>query len=103
MNQDLTVERKKDGTTLFVAPKGFINVMTADIFGEALEDLEGIEKVIIDFKETEYITSAGLRCMMAVLQYTDENGGEVIIRNADSEITEILNMTGMVDLLVMEE
>lgn len=53
------------------------------------------EKLVIDIKELEYISSAGLRVFLKI----KKNGTNLEIINASSEVYEIFEVTGFVEIL----
>jgi len=92
----------KNDKELTVLVSGRLDTLTSPELEEKLEDsLEGIEKLIFDFKELEYISSAGLRMMLTAMQIMDEQG-EMVVRNVNDEIMDIFNVTGFIDDLNVE-
>lgn len=92
----------KNDKELTVLVSGRLDTLTSPELEEKLEDsLEGIEKLIFDFKELEYISSAGLRMMLTAMQIMDEQG-EMVVRNVNNEIMDIFNVTGFIDDLNVE-
>ena len=59
----------------------------------ALYDVEG-KDIIIDCTALDYISSAGLRIFLGVLQNADEKGGHVYIRNINDKVRNIFAITG---------
>ena len=61
------------------------------IFLRALR--ESVTKVTFDFKELEYISSAGLRVLVLTAQKMGETG-EIVIKNVNNDIMGIFEATG---------
>ena len=98
----MNYEMIKNDKELTVLVSGRLDTLTSPELEEKLEDsLEGIEKLIFDFKELEYISSAGLRMMLTAMQIMDEQG-EMVVRNVNDEIMDIFNVTGFIDDLNVE-
>ena len=58
-----------------------------------LNDVEG-KDVIIDCTELEYISSAGLRIFLGLLQNVEEKGGHVYIKGINENVRTIFTITG---------
>ena len=90
-----------DGNTLLVAPQGKIDSFNAPTFQDAvMKELPGKTSVIFDFGNLEYISSAGLRVLLAAKK--NLGGGEVYVRNAPPAIQEILTVTRLAQFVVVE-
>ena len=98
----MNVDMKRNGTELTVAVEGRIDTLTAPDLEEQLEpELEDVERLIFDFAELKYISSAGLRVLLSSMKVMDEQG-EMIVRNVNSDIMDIFEVTGFADLLNIE-
>lgn len=58
-----------------------------------LNDIEG-KDIIIDCTGLEYISSAGLRIFLGILQSAEEKNGHVYIRNINDKVRAIFAITG---------
>lgn len=93
-----SLEEKK----LFVEIAGRLDTTTAPELEEALaEGLEEVEELVLDFKELEYISSAGLRVLLA-LQKKMNVQGSMVVQNVNSTIMEVFELTGFVDILTIQ-
>lgn len=63
--------------------------------------LEGIKKLIFDFSDLDYISSAGLRVVLSSMKSVDSDG-ETILRGAKSNIIEVFELTGLINYLKIE-
>ena len=74
--------------------------MTLD---EKLNDLpEEVRSICFDFKDLEYIASAGLRILFWAVEYTDEKGGSMSVKNVSPEVREVFTITGFDELITIE-
>lgn len=62
-----------------------------------LNDVEG-KDIIIDCTELEYISSAGLRIFLGILQNQEEKGGHVYIQNINDSVRSIFAITGFINI-----
>lgn len=98
----MNITMNRNGTELTVAIEGRLDSLTSPELEEQLElALEGIEKLIFDFAELRYISSAGLRVILTTLQIMEEQG-EMIVRNVSSDVMDVFEVTGLVDDLTIE-
>lgn len=86
---------KKENGTLYVSISGRLDTVTSQELKEKLEN-EGYENVDIDldFKDVEYISSAGLRLLLALQRQVMETDNKLVIRNVNKVVTEIFSVAG---------
>ena len=81
---------------------GRLDTTTApQLEGELKNGLDGVESLVLDFKELEYLSSAGLRILLAA-QKTMNKQGKMVIRNVNEVIQEVFEVTGFADILTIE-
>ena len=98
----MTIEKTKNGNELTVALTGRLDTTTApQLEAELKESLSGVEKLVLDFAALEYLSSAGLRVLLAA-QKTMNKQGEMIVKNVNETIAEIFEVTGLSDILTIE-
>lgn len=95
----MEIKKTLEGEKLAVAISGRLDTTTAPELEEALkESMDGISELVIDFTETEYISSAGLRVLLSA-QKTMNKQGSMIVTGVNDVIMEIFEVTGFVDIL----
>ncbi len=52
------------------------------------------QKLVIDCKELEYISSSGLRFFMQLKRNSEQRGGSIQIRNLNEDVEEIFRLSG---------
>ena len=98
----MTIEKNLNGTELTVTIAGRLDTTTAPELEASLkESFEGVTKLILDFAELEYLSSAGLRVLLASQKVMNKQG-EMVIRNVNETINEIFDVTGFIDILTIE-
>ena len=98
----MTIEKNLNGTELTVTIVGRLDTTTApDLEASLKESFEGVTKLILDFAELEYLSSAGLRVLLASQKVMNKQG-EMIIKNVNETINEIFEVTGFIDILTIE-
>ena len=98
----LNIERKIIKDKAYFALAGRMDTITAPEFEESLlESLEGVKELNLDFAELDYISSAGLRVLLAAMKIMNKQG-EMKICNVNETIMEIFDVTGFTDILTIE-
>ena len=98
----MTIEKNLNGTELTVAIIGRLDTTTApQLEAEFKQSINGVEKLVLDFAALEYLSSAGLRVLLAAQKVMNKQG-EMIIRNVNDTINEIFDVTGFIDILTIE-
>ena len=98
----MTIEKNLNGTELTVAITGRLDTTTApQLEAEFKQSITGVEKLVLDFASLEYLSSAGLRVLLAAQKVMNKQG-EMIIKNVNGTINEIFEVTGFIDVLTIE-
>ncbi len=97
----MTVTKQVSDKTLTVLLEGRLDTITAPDLEKELNDLTGVEHLILDFEKLNYISSAGLRVLLA-LQKRMSHQGDMLVRKVDPMVMEVLEMSGFVDILTIE-
>ena len=92
----------KDGAALAAALTGSLDTMTAPKLEDALKDLSGVEALTLDFAGLTYISSAGLRVLLALQKKMTSVNGTMVVRNVCDAIKEVFEMTGFDAILTVE-
>lgn len=98
----MTIEKNLNGAEVNVKVTGRLDTTTApELEAELKQSFGGITKLVLDFMELEYLSSAGLRVLLGA-QKTMDKQGEMIIKNVNETINEIFEVTGFIDILTIE-
>jgi anti-sigma B factor antagonist len=98
----MTIEKNLNGLELNVMVGGRLDTNTApQLEKEVKLNIVGVKTLILDFAELEYLSSAGLRVLLA-LQKSMNKQGQMIIRHVNETVNEIFELTGFIDILTIE-
>ena len=90
----LTTE--KNGTALTVHLSGELNTLTAsELSGLLNKELDGVKALILDFKECDYVSSAGLRVLLATFKKMKAAKGSMQLSNVGENFLDVLKNTGL--------
>ena len=97
----MEIRDNKQGTKLTVTVIGTLNTMTSPALGDYVSrNLDGIEELIFDFSQLEYITSSGLRVLLQA-QKTMNQQGKMSVAHVNDSIREVFELTGFLDILTI--
>ena len=97
----MKVTLDKNGSTLKVSVSGRLDTTTAPELEKTLgSQLEGIESLTLDFGDLAYISSAGLRVLLA-LQKKMNRQGQMVVTHVNDNIMEVFDVTGFLDVLTI--
>ena len=98
----MKILKKQDGTTLEIALEGRLDTITAPELDQELKNsLRGITELILDFENLEYLSSAGLRVLLAAHKQMTRQGS-MVVRNVSEIVQEVLEVTGFTSILTIE-
>ncbi len=85
-----------DGVTLIEA-SGRIDSMNADELGETLSDEieRGGRQVVLDLSKVSYMSSAGLRELVAAYRRLQDSAGDLRLAQPSSRVLDVLEMSGL--------
>lgn len=100
----MNIRKTKDGNEITLMLTGRLDTTTApQLETQIHESIEGAEKMILDFEELEYLSSAGLRVLLGAHKTFMKRGtGGLIIRHVNETIHEVFEITGFLDILNIE-
>lgn len=99
----MQIEKQQNGEVLTLIIEGRIDTITAPALeGELKHSVtDAVETLILDFTQVAYISSAGLRVLLAA-QKVMKRQGQMILRNVNDEVMEVFEVTGFADILTIE-
>lgn len=98
----MNIIKATEGTTLNLVLEGRLDTTTApQLEAELKGAVDGITELNMDFEKLEYLSSAGLRVILAA-QKTMNKQGKMVIRHVNETIREVFEVTGFIDILTIE-
>ena len=88
----MEIKKTVDNGKATFAIEGWLDTQTAPELGDALAELdESVAELEFDFAALEYVSSAGIRQIVAAYK---KMGGNLVLRNVSPEVREVLRLTG---------
>ena len=98
----MTIQKTLNGGTLSVALEGRLDTTTAPLLEAELKaSMDGITELELDFEKLEYLSSVGLRVLLAAQKVMNKQG-KMVIRHVNETIQEVFEITGFIDILTIE-
>lgn len=97
----MEIVKNLNGTALNIALAGRLDTTTAPALEAELGTvLTNVTELAFDFAQLEYISSAGLRVLLATQKVMNKQG-KMTIRNVSSDIAEVFEITGFSSILTI--
>lgn len=99
----MTITKNTENGVLTLVLEGRLDTNTApDLEKETSASLTAdVQTLILDLKDLEYISSAGLRVLLAAQKKMNKQGN-MVVKNANDMIMDVFQVTGFVDILTIE-
>ena len=93
---ELEMKTKKDGKNMEIILIGEINTNTAPELKTLFEnELDPSGELTLDFKDCDFVSSAGLRVLLNTFKSMKSSGGKMKFLNIGPNFHEVLYITGL--------
>jgi anti-sigma B factor antagonist len=97
----MKIEKNVDASKVSFSLEGRLDTMTAPLLESEIQGkLDGVTDLEFNFAKLTYISSAGLRVLLAAQKIMNKQGS-MVIKNVCDEIKEIFEVTGFSDILTV--
>ena len=98
----MEINKTAFGSILTIALTGRLDTTTApQLEAELQSSLTNVSELTLDFSALDYISSAGLRVLLAAQKAMNKQGS-MKIRSVNADIMEVFEITGFSDILTIE-
>ena len=98
----MIIDSRHDGPAFIIKVSGRVDTLTAPELDKTIKDeLGDSSSLIIDFSDLEYISSAGLRVLLAAQKVMNRQGS-MTIRNVKPAVMDVFEVTGFSSILTIE-
>ena len=99
----MNINKSYNEKELILAVEGRIDTITSqELDKEINEELGNFESLTMDFTDLEYISSAGLRVLIATQKKLKADNIPLTIKNVNDTVNEIFRMSGFYKILKIE-
>ncbi len=90
----LKIDMTQNGAEYTFTLDGRLDTMTSPKLNSKINEIiNNADKLVMDLKELEFISSAGLRVLLGALQAIEDKG-EMVIINLSPAVREVFDLTG---------
>ncbi len=98
----MTINKISEGEKLTLALTGRLDTNSSPALeAELKQSVGGVKELIFDFSGVEYISSAGLRILLAAQKVMNRQG-EMKLIGVNEDVMEVFEITGFSDILTIE-
>jgi len=93
----MNIETRELKNASVVTVSGRVDSATAPDLQKALQDLLDAERkqLVLDLKGVDYMSSAGLRVLVAMQKAAKKNGGALRLAQLSARVSEVLELSGL--------
>jgi anti-sigma B factor antagonist len=95
--RSIEINQTQSGNMLILSLSGKIDAMTSKELEAALNSLTGHDgvNIVLDMGGVEYISSSGLRILMAALNRVRQSHGDLVLTSLQPMVMEVFEITGI--------
>lgn len=98
----MTIHKAMNGSSLTLTIEGRLDTTTSPMLeAEMKSSINGVTELILDFAALEYVSSAGLRVLLAAQKVMNKQG-KMILRHVGETVMDVFEVTGFSDILTIE-
>lgn len=99
----MEITKNYNGKELTLSVEGRVDTITSkELEQEINDELDNFDSLIIDFTELKYISSAGLRVLIATQKKLKADDIPFVITNVNNQVNNIFRMSGFDKILKIE-
>lgn len=98
----MKINKTESQTELTITLEGRLDTSTAPLLeAELKKSVDNKSLLVFDFSGVEYISSAGLRVLLAAQKIMNRQGS-MLIKNVNETVKDVFEITGFCDILTIE-
>ena len=96
----MQINKKEENNKIVIALEGRLDKLSSPTLETEIgPEIEKKKDIEFDLKDLQYISSAGLRILLATEKKVKENGKKMTITNVNNDVMDILTVTGFIYIL----
>ena len=100
----MKITKIENGEELTLKLSGELEMLQSSALEDEVKSIpNGVKKLILDFEDVEYISSAGVRALLQASKFMESRKGKLTLRKLNDNVIEILKMASLLDLLDIEK
>ncbi|MGZ5011525.1 MAG: STAS domain-containing protein [Methylobacter sp.] len=100
----MDLQTRTEGNAIVVTLSGRLDAVTAPEFEKSIRELidSGNSRIVVDFDQLDYISSAGLRGLLLMAKLLNAKGGQSCLVNVKGNVRSVFDMCGFCSVFKME-
>ena len=99
----MEIKKEQNGPVLKISLSGRLDAVTAPDLDKVVQnELAGVTELTLDFADLVYVASAGLRVLL-LAQKRMKKQGFMKLTHVNKDVKDVLEMTGFIDFLTIED
>lgn len=99
----MEIKKEISENSMTIMLKGRLETSTAPSLEEVVEkELDDISALAVSMEEVEYVSSAGLRVLLAAEKKMKAKGGKMIVNHIPSAVMDVFRITGFDKILTLQ-
>lgn len=92
----MNISSRREGGVTVVGVEGNLDTNTAPDAQQHMDGLQddGVQKILVNFADLDYISSAGLRVLLATAKRLGGSGGSLRICGLNETVSEVFEISG---------
>ena len=101
----MEIQIEQSGDAWVVSVTGKLDALSAGDYEKAVNQLvaDGKTRLVVNFAELSYISSAGLRVLLSTAKQLKPKGGLALFANVHGNVLEVFEMTGFSTILGLHD
>ena len=99
----MTIQQNNDNGKITLSPEGWLDTASAPKLSSAVDALTEMTELVLDFGQVEYMSSSGLRVVLAASKKARSMNASFSVINVVPGVASIFRMTGISDKLTIIE
>lgn len=96
----MKIDKHQEQGRLELSLGGRLDTITAPELEAELNTIgDGIRELVLDFTDLSYLSSAGLRVILAAQKMMAKSSGSMVVRNVPEPVMEVFEITGFKEIL----
>ncbi len=100
----MTVNIQEEATRVTATLEGRLDTVAASEQASAFKQISEMagKTIVLDCARLSYISSSGLRLFLSIRKEAEAKGGNVVVKDINSEIRNVFDITGFSNLFTIE-
>ncbi|MBQ5491980.1 MAG: STAS domain-containing protein [Treponema sp.] len=96
----MTITKEQNGSAVTLLLSGRLDTLTAPELEKAVQAASDAQSLVFDFANLDYISSAGLRVVIAAHKQFVSKGG-LVVQNVNEMVRDVFEVTGFNGILTI--